>query len=123
MKKRWGIPVGFGLAAGVVIAAVDNLAFHGEVSPTVIVALLLIATATAGCIWGRRGFPAALTTGLCVPLSHVIEHVLGLPDTLQPNTYASILMLAAFTLVTSTIGIGCGVLLRTVSVEQRPQPR
>jgi hypothetical protein len=43
-------------------------------------------------------------------MAHVVKHVLGLPDTLHPNTYVSILYLAAFTLVVATVGTGCGVL-------------
>jgi hypothetical protein len=108
---RWPVPVGVGLAAGAAIAAVDNFAFEGEVSPIVIVALLLAATATAGFLWGRHGPMAAIAAWVCVPLAHLIKHLLGLPDTLHPNTYASILMLAAFTLVVAAIGTGCGVLL------------
>ena len=39
------------------------------------------------------------------------KHALGLPDTLHPNTYLSILYLAAFTLVVAIIGTGCGLLV------------
>jgi len=35
---------------------VDNYAFQGEVSPVVVVALLLGATTTAASLWGRRGW-------------------------------------------------------------------
>lgn len=119
----WPVQVGVGLAAGAAIAAVDNFAFEGEVSPIVIVALLLAATATAGFLWGRHGWGAALAAWAWVPLAHVVKHVLGLPDTLHPNTWASILMLAAFTLVVAAVGTGCGVLLRRLSGPRRSTPR
>jgi len=109
---RWPPRLGIGLAAGIAIAAVDNFAFEGEVSPTVIVALLLAATATLGAIWGRGGRIAAVGTWACIPLAHVIKHVLGLPDTLHPNTYVSILYLAAFTLVVAIVGTLSGMLFR-----------
>ncbi len=112
---RWPALAGVGFAAGAAIAAVDNFAFGGEVSPIVIVAMLLAATATAGLIWDRRGWIAAAAAWICVPLAHLIKHALGLPDTMQPNTYTSILMLAAFTLAVATIGTGCGVLLRRLT--------
>jgi hypothetical protein len=105
--------VGIGFAAGVVIATVDNFAFDGEVSPIVIIALLLVVTATAGAIWSRI---VSAIAWVCLPLAHLIKHILGLPDTLHPNTYASILMLAAFTLVVATIGTGCGILLRRLTI-------
>ena len=69
---------------------VDNGAFQGEVSPIVIVALLVAATASRA-LWGRSGSMAAAVTWACVPLAHVVEHVLELPDTLHPNTYTSTL--------------------------------
>jgi hypothetical protein len=100
----WPVRLGAGLAAGAATVWVDNFAFQGEVSPIVIVAMLLAATASAGAIWGRRGWVAAAAAWACVPLAHLVKHELGLPDTLQPNTYASILYLAAFTLVVSAIG-------------------
>lgn len=105
---RWPVLVGVGFAAGAAIAAVDNFAFGGEASPILIVAMLLAATGAAGVLWGRRAWVAAAVTWACIPLPHVLKHVLGLPDTPHPNTYASILMLAAFTLVVAAIGTGWG---------------
>jgi len=113
----------FGFAAGVAIAAVDNFAFEGEVSPIVIVGMLFTVTAIAGRIWGWRGGLASVVAWVCVPLPHVVKHLLGLPDTLQPNTYTSILMLAAFTFAIAGIGTGCGVLLRkltTIAAKDNP---
>jgi hypothetical protein len=78
-------------------------------------ALLLAATATAGVMWGRSGWIAAAVLWACVPLAHVVKHVLGLPDTLHPNTSTSIVYLAAFTLVVATVGAGCGVLVRRLA--------
>jgi hypothetical protein len=104
-----------GVLAGVVIAAVDNFAFEGEVSPIVIVGMLFAATASFGTIWSWRGGLATVAAWACVPFAHVAKHVLGLPDTLQPNTYTSILLLAIFTFVVSAIGTGCGVLLRKLT--------
>jgi hypothetical protein len=113
--NKWPVRLGAGLAAGAAITYVDNFAFAGEVSPIIIVAMLLVATATAGAIWGQRGWVAVAAAWACVPLAHLVKHVLGLPDTLQPNTYKSILMLAAFTLVVAALGTGCGLLLRRLT--------
>ena len=100
-----------GLAAGLVIVFVDNVAFQGEVSPIVIVGLLLLVSAGAGFLWGWRGTSAAAAAWLCVPCAHLLKHVLGWPDTIHPNTYTSILLLAGFTLVVSALGLAGGVLL------------
>jgi hypothetical protein len=112
----WWTPLVAGLVSGAAIVFVDNWAFGGEVSPIVIVGLLLAVTVMAGAVWGRSGWIAAAVTWACVPLAHVIKHVLGLPDTLHPNTYTSILYLAAFTLVVATFGTGCGVLARRFAI-------
>jgi hypothetical protein len=112
IRSKWPMQVGGGMISGAAIVYVDNCAFEGEVSPIVIVALLLAASAITGAIWGRSGWIAAAVTWACVPLAHIFKHVLGLPDSLHPNTYISILYLAAFTLVVAIVGTGCGVLAR-----------
>jgi hypothetical protein len=108
---RWQARFCVGLAAGIAVAGVDNFAFEGEVSPIVIVVMLLAAATTAVGIWGRRCWITAAGVWMCLPLAHVVKHVLGLPDTLHPNTYASIAMLAAFTFVVTLLGTGAGMLI------------
>ena len=51
--SKWPTRLGAGLVAGAGIVYLDNCAFEGEVSPIIIVALLLAATAMAGAMWGR----------------------------------------------------------------------
>jgi hypothetical protein len=113
--RSWWWLVGYGLLTGAAIAAVDNLLFEGEVSPIVIVGLLLATTASAGAIWGARGLAAAALTWAWVPAAHVLKRTLGLPDTLHPNTWASVLILALFTLAVTAVGTGCGLLARRLS--------
>ena len=103
-----------GLVAGVAIAGVDNYAFGGEVSPIVIVALLFLVLAGMGALWGKAGIPPAVIVWVCVPVSHAAKHALGLPDSLHPNTYLSILELAGFTLAVSCVGALLGLLLNRV---------
>ena len=114
--------VGVCLAAGLGIAAVDAFGSRGEVSPIVIVAMLLSATAVIGFILPWRGWIAALATWLPVPLAHLLRLFLGLPDTLHPNKYPSAFKLAAFTLIVSAIGMGCGSIVR-VMVTGTPRTR
>lgn len=107
--------VAIGTAAGLAIAAVDNFAFGGEVSPIVIVAMLFGATAIAGGLFMWRGWLVAACVWVCLPLAHLVKHLLGVPDTLNPNTYASIIMLAAFSFLVAAIGVGVGILLRRIT--------
>jgi hypothetical protein len=112
---KWPIRLSLGLGAGAAIAAVDNVLFEGEVSPIVVIGLLLAATAAAGTAWGQRGWVAAIAAWIWVPSAHLAKHILGLPDTLHPNTYASILMLATFSLAVAVVGTGCGLLVRRLA--------
>ena len=99
----------------------DNFAFGGEVSPIVIVALLFVATAASGVVWGSRAWPVTITAWFCLPLAHLIKHIIGMPDTIHPNTYVSILMLGVFTFVIAAVGSGCGIFLhRFIRVETKP---
>ena len=82
-----------GCVAGAAIAAVDNFAFGGEISPIFIVGMLLLAAGAAGAIWGPRGVITSAIIWVWLPAAHLVKHVLRLPDTIQPNTYASILEL------------------------------
>jgi hypothetical protein len=120
----WRRKFAAGLAAGAVIAYVDNVTFEGEVSPFVIVGMLFATTTTAVGIWGRRGWITAAAAWICVPLIHLVKHVLSLPDTLHPNTYTSILMLGAFTFVVAALGAGIGMLIhKVVSRTSKGDPR
>jgi hypothetical protein len=112
-----------GLLAGAAIVAVDNFAFEGEVSPVVIAAMLLVATLAMGIAWGRGAWAAGFITAACIPLAHLVKHVLGLPDTLHPNTYTSIAWLAVFTLVVATVGTSTGVILYRMGRESSRSSR
>lgn len=109
-----------GLFVGAMIVVVDNFAFEGEASPIVIVAMLLAAAAIVSAVWGQRGWMPIGVLWVCVPLTHLVKHVLGLPDTLHPNTYRSILYLAAFTLCVVIAGAGAGLLTRKLAGSSRP---
>lgn len=103
--------LGFGIFCGAAIAFVDNCASGGEVSPVVVVALLLAATAAGGALWGWSGWPAAAIVWASVPAPHLVKQALGVTDTLHPSTWASIAQLAGFTAVVVAIGTGAGTLL------------
>ena len=113
--SNWKTRLLAGLIAGAVIVFIDNFAFQGEVSPIVIVIMLLASTITLGAIWKWHAWIAAVTVWACVPMAHAVKHLLGLPDTLHPNTYTLILMLAVFTFVVSVIGLLFGTLINRIS--------
>ena len=120
-SPAWRFRSCIGLAVGAAIAAVDNFAFNGEVSPIVVVAILFAATITAGFLREKLGLATAAAIWICVPAVHLTKHILGLPDTLHPNTYPSILMLAVFSLVVVAAGTGCGLLIRRLVLKNSAQ--
>jgi hypothetical protein len=109
MPSSVSIRVGIGVIVGAGIAALDNFAFGGEVSPIVIVGMLLFFGAAVGMIWGGRGAVAAAIAWVWLPTAHVLKHLMRLPDTIHPNNYASLLKLGAFTFVVTAIGLGLGL--------------
>jgi ABC-type multidrug transport system permease subunit len=123
LSARRSVLIGVGLIAGLGIAAVDAFGSSGEVSPIVVVVMLLSATAVIGFILPWRGWTAAVATWLPIPLAHLLKLLLGLPDTLHPNTYASAFKLAAFTLLVSAIGMSCGSVVRSVDTRARGPQR
>ena len=121
MQTSLFIRIVVGLAAGLGVAAVDNFAFAGEVSPIVIVGMLLIVAGAFGTVWGSRAAIAAIVVWTCLPIAHVVKRVFGLPDTLHPNTYASILKLAIFSLVVTAVGFGLGLVLHRLIARKAQQ--
>jgi hypothetical protein len=109
------VRLGLALGAGALIATVDNVLFRGEVSPIVIIGLLLAATSAAGFRWGKAGWMPAIAVWAWVPGVHLVKRILGWPDTLHPNTARSILALAAFTLGVAVVGMGGGLLARRIT--------
>lgn len=121
MKIRSGwLRAGIAVLVGCGIAAVDNFASGGEVSPIVIVAMLFISCAIAGVVWGARAKLAALIIWVWLPMAHVLKHALGLPDTIHPNTYSSILKLGLFSLLVAAIGLGFGLAFRRLVGKRIP---
>lgn len=84
MPSGW-LRAGIAILVGCGIAAVDNFVSGGEVSPIVMVGLLVVSCAVAGVVWGVRATLATVLIWIWLPMAHVIKHMLGLPDTL-PRT-------------------------------------
>lgn len=115
--SRWNWQICLGLLVGAAIAFIDNYALGGEVSPILIVLLLLITGLVAGALWGLRGALFGISAWVWVPLSHAIKHALKLADTIQPNTYLSIVYMGAFTLLIWAVGLGGGCFVRRFAAE------
>ncbi len=120
VQNGW-LRAGTAALVGCGIAAVDSFAAGGEVSPIVMVAMLVVSCAAAGVVWGVRARLVAVMIWVWLPMAHVLKHALGLPDTIYPNTYSSIAKLGLFTFVVSAIGLGFGLALRRLFGRRIPE--
>lgn len=111
--RHW-LPLAGGLVAGVLLAVVEAGAVSGPQRPVVMVTLTLVAGVAIGGVWGWRSWPAALLAGAGVPLRHLSNRLLGLPDTTQPNTLDAVMMMGLFSLAVGAAGFCAGVLMRQV---------
>lgn len=101
-----------GLVAGLAISAVELYAAGGHVPPVVIVALQIAASAAIGGLWGWSAWPGAIAVAAPMPAVHAIRHALGWPDTISPNTWDAIVMMALFAVAVAGAGFAAGAVLR-----------
>jgi len=100
------VVLGFG------IVFVDLFADGGEISPAVVLSLLLVAGAIIGVIHSRFSFWLALLISISLPAVHLILHLRGYKTKLQPDTVASILLVGMVALCTACIGVLIGASAR-----------
>lgn len=97
---------------GILIAVIGSVSFGSGVSPIVIPGLLLAATFLFGAIGGQKRSWMALVVWIWLPLFHLVQRLFGITDALDPDTFSSIVLLGAFTLIVAMIGTTAGVLAR-----------
>lgn len=101
-----------GLAAGIVVSAVELYAVGGHLPPVVIVALQIVVAAALGVVWGWTAWPGTLAAALPLPAVHALRHALGWPDTISPNTWDAITMMTLFALAVGGAGLAAGAIAR-----------
>lgn len=109
------LTIATGFLAGIIIVLVDNFAVDGEISPVVIVILLLVVSASAGIIWDTAGWITAAITWVFLPSAHLIRLFFSLPDILHPAANGSILKLAIFSMIITAAGTVTGILIRRMT--------
>jgi len=99
------------IVIGLFISALDNYAFEGEISPIFIIMLLFLFSSGMALIINTEAYILSIIIWVFLPAVHFIKHLLGLSDSIQPNTYESILLLALVTFAVSQVGfmVGCTI--------------
>ncbi len=100
------------IVLGLIIVCVDLFADRGEISPAVVLALLLGAGAIVGAIHKRFSVLLAVLTAVSLPGIHLALHLAGRKTTLQPDTVTSILMVGVVAVCAATIGVLIGAAAR-----------
>jgi hypothetical protein len=100
------------IVIGLFISALDNCAFGGEISPVIVIMLLFLFCAGMAFIVNTYAYLISIIIWIFLPLVHFINHLLGFTDSIQPNTYQSIFLLALVTFAVSQIGFVVGRIIR-----------
>jgi hypothetical protein len=99
---------------GLLIAYQDVASPFGDDNAKVTLFLLIVSSGILAVIQPQQPWRWALAVGICLPLVHLVRHLLGAPapDSGQMNSYMGIFILAVVSLMTCLVGSYCGSWLR-----------
>jgi hydrogenase/urease accessory protein HupE len=100
------------MTLGLLVAWFDVHIPFGDDTEKVTVLLWLVSSGVLGLLQPRQPWRWALLIGPWVAIVHGVRHALGIPDTMNPNTYATALILVPVSCVVCLIGAYCGALAR-----------
>jgi hypothetical protein len=86
------------VSLGLLTAWFDVAAPFGDDTSKCTIVLWLLSSGILGFLQPRRPWRWALLVGLGVPACHIARHALDLPDTINPNTYTTSLILVPIAL-------------------------
>jgi hypothetical protein len=111
-RRRLGVAAyAMAVAHGLLVAAFDVAAPFGDDTEKCTVLLWLLSCGSLGLLRPRRPWRWALLVGPWVPAVHAARHALGLPDSLNPNTYVTVLILLPVSLAVCLAGAYAGSLV------------
>jgi hypothetical protein len=96
---------------GMFIAAFDVVAPFGDDSAKATLLLLLVGSGQFGFLEPLHPWRWALAVGAWLPLGHLALHAFGFNDTINPNTYGTILLLVPVSLAACLVGAYAGAFL------------
>ena len=107
---------------GLLIAAADVLSPFGDDSAKLSILLWLLASAALGFARPGRPWAWAVLVGPWLPLTHLGAASCGLPGSIYPNTYGSILLLFPVAAAVCSVGAYGGALVRRAWFPAPHQP-
>ncbi len=109
-----GVAYGVGALVGLGIGLLDVSAPWGDDSAKLTILLWLVGAGVLGFLYPAQAWRWAPVVGLGVPAVHFLLHVLRMPDSLNPNTLWTILILVPVSVAVCLMGAYAGVLVRRV---------
>jgi hypothetical protein len=100
------------IVLGLLTAWADVAAPFGDDSEKLTLLLWLLSCGVLGLLQPRRAWRWALLVGPWVPLVHFLLHAFGFRDSINPNSYATILLLVPLSLVVCLLAAYAGSLVR-----------
>jgi hypothetical protein len=97
---------------GLLVAWLDLRAPFGDDTSQVTVLFWLVSSCALGLIRSRLPWRWALLLGPWVAIVHGVRHALGLPDSMNPGTYTTALILVVVSWVVCLIGAYSGAFFR-----------
>jgi hypothetical protein len=108
------VPTTLAVILGLLVAVFDVAVPFGDDTEKCTVLLWAVFSGLLGYVQPRRVWRWAFLVGPWVPATHFVLHVLDLPDTVNPDSYITILILVPVSLVICGIGAWTGAILRHV---------
>src|SRR5262245_24729450 len=105
----------FAIALGLAVAWFDVAAPFGDDTAKGTLLLWVACCGALGYLQPRRPWRWAVLVGPWVPAGHFAVHALGLPASLSPDTYATILFLVPLSLAVCLVAAYAGSLARRAS--------
>jgi hypothetical protein len=109
----------FATVLGLSIAATDVAGPFGDDSAQFTVLLWLVASGVLGYARPGRPWSWALAVGPWLPLTQLVRDLLRWPDSLQPATARTILILVPFSIAVCLVGAYGGALARRLGGQRR----
>jgi hypothetical protein len=108
------IAIGLASGLGIAIALIDRAAPFGDDSAQFTVLLWLVSGGLLGFVMPRRPWLWAIAVGPWLPTMYLVLQVLGLPASIQPDTFTTSLILIPISLAVCAVGAYTGALARRI---------
>jgi hypothetical protein len=114
-ESSWRVTAVSSLAVGLglLTAWFDVAAPFGDDTEKGTIVLWLVSSGTFGFLLPHRPWQWALLIGPWVTLAHLARHLFGLPDSINPNTYLTILLLLPISLLVCSLAAYGGSFVRS----------